>query len=566
MRMAYKVYLYWKYFFEFFPENNPGVYRKSFTCMRWGLGLFLLFVATFIWPTPNWLSFGLLWAARVGLAWLAFGIGYLAFHFGKALIEDIRQYYSRKRHKKLDKTRFYASPMKSHIRLPAAVEVPIARIQLGEPIRRYINPDSVQRMARSLSREGLLKPIKVRPLTPAEKANDPEHDHKLVGGQIRVLAALQIGWTQIRAHILDLGPDDEAYEAISDNRHPLTIWINQYEELWEDMKKHPTLTARRAAEANDIDPSEVEALLEALDLLTPRARKRVRESILSEEEDFMELRMEPIDKHEAIALAGLTGLCHDLDLTRELVERAIEVSIKEGMQAFHIYKLVEWIKQGYYPEDYDKENNGKPLQSWKERDSAEAEWIKPADGTTLTVAPIVVSRKPAGEGEGSVGESGGREERIPTENIRESPYDQRVVQEGGLKSYVQFIHRCLRLKGLGTSRKNNYEWGARSVMAWYDPAQNHRFPLFDPGPGRIEEPVYVFYITKVGGKPLRWIAAAEVEDILRGNHIRSEPFWKKDYTEYVQAGILDRLDKPEGVWAGGSCGFVKVVYEDEKKP
>ncbi len=30
MRMAYRIYLYWKYFFEFFPENNPGVYRISY--------------------------------------------------------------------------------------------------------------------------------------------------------------------------------------------------------------------------------------------------------------------------------------------------------------------------------------------------------------------------------------------------------------------------------------------------------------------------------------------------------------------------------------------------------
>jgi hypothetical protein len=83
--------------------------------------------------------------------------------------------------------------------------------------------------------------------------------------------------------------------------------------------------------------------------------------------------------------------------------------------------------------------------------------------------------------------------------------------------------------------------------------------LFDPGPGRIEEPLYVFYITKVGDRPLRWICAAEVEDVLRGCHIRSEPFWIKDVAECIQKGILDRMDNPQGVWAGGVCGVVGVI-------
>ena len=131
---------------------------------------------------------------------------------------------------------------------------------------------------------------------------------------------------------------------------------------------------------------------------------------------------------------------------------------------------------------------------------------------------------------------------IDRNRIITNEYDPSVIQEGGLESYIKFIHKCLKLKGLGVSPETNYEWHAKSMMAWFDPKQPHLFPLFEYKPGRIEEPVYVFFITKIGDKPFDWMVAAEVEDILKGIHVKYERYLLEDFTGYVQAGILDVLN------------------------
>ena len=152
---------------------------------------------------------------------------------------------------------------------------------------------------------------------------------------------------------------------------------------------------------------------------------------------------------------------------------------------------------------------------------------------------------------------------VPLENIRTLPYNQGVLEEGGLKSYVKFMHRCLRRKGLGVSPSTRYEWGAKAMMAWIDFSRLSLFPLFEPGPGRFEEPVYVFYITRVGKTPIQWVAAAEVPDIQRGCHLEFGGVWAEDYLRCIQVGLLDRLKNPVGVWAGGNCGTMGVVKYGE---
>jgi hypothetical protein len=215
--------------------------------------------------------------------------------------------------------------------------------------------------------------------------------------------------------------------------------------------------------------------------------------------------------------------------------------------------LVEWVKAGWYPKDFRKDPASRRLKSWKDLEPPEGkrgpeEWALSEPGAEVRVPALEIPGRPAPEAV-----------EVPIENIRSTPYDPRVIREGGLKSFTRFIHYCLRLKGLGTSPDNHYEWEARSRMAYIDLAHMDWFPLFDFKPGRLEEPVYVFRITRVGGKPLQWIVAAEVEDILRGKHVLFEGIWAQEYAQCIQKGILDRLEKPEGVWAGGICGSLGIV-------
>jgi hypothetical protein len=148
---------------------------------------------------------------------------------------------------------------------------------------------------------------------------------------------------------------------------------------------------------------------------------------------------------------------------------------------------------------------------------------------------------------------------IPLNQIAETPYDPAVIKEGGLESFAKFIHKCLKLKGFGTSPETTYEFEAKAMMSWIDLKHLDKFPIFEKGPGMIEEPVYVFKITKIGGEPFQWLCAAEVEDILRGCHIKYESVWLPDHLNYIQVGILDRLDKPDSPpWSGGFSGSVSV--------
>src|SRR5665213_661823 len=131
---------------------------------------------------------------------------------------------------------------------------------------------------------------------------------------------------------------------------------------------------------------------------------------------------------------------------------------------------------------------------------------------------------------------------VPLNQVRETPYDPEVIEMGGEKSFARFIHQCLRKMGLGTSPENNYEWDVKCMMSWWDPKQPEKFPRFQPGPGRFEEPVYVFVITQIAGKPFQWLIAAEVDDILRGCHVKYENYWVPEYCGYIQTGIIDRLN------------------------
>ncbi len=563
MRTIYRFYLYWKYFFQFLFENHPKLLKRTKDSLVCGVSLSIPFVIANYRPWPYWHDAYFICITIMGFGLVLSGVTYFLFHVAKALIHDIKYALDTARRKKFDPKKYYVCYDKYDVPLPEPQDISIARIQLGTPFRMFIPPGAVERMTLSLSAVGLLTPIKVRPLTPEEKAKDSEHDHLLICGQIRLRGAIQLGWEKIKAYVLELDLEQSISEAAIDNRHPIKDWVTEYEGVWDQLAEHPTVTMEMFAQLTSRKLGEIRLFLGVLDLLTPKARKMIRESVLSCEEEYIELHREPIDEYKAQFLAGLTGLCHDICLTRELVERTVRYALKWEMGGEEIEEMVGWVKDGFYPEDFGKEE-GPQLRSWKERDTQEPQWPE-----------YLTKHGPAEAGQVERMETkqdqGMKTVRVSQENIRTNPYDPRVIQEGGLKSFAKFIHKCLSQKGLGTSQKNNYEWGVRAMMAWFDMKQPNAFPLFEPGPGRIEEPVYVFYISKVGNRPIQWLVAAEVDDILRGCHLQYDPIWAKEYCKCIQVGLLDRLAQKngsplEGLWAGGACGgdAVYTVYPQVK--
>jgi hypothetical protein len=569
MMLFKKIYYYLKWYIPNHREEYPRLYKWTNRFFRWGI---MVMIASFVLShvpqlnEPQDYLKGVFWTGLMlaGGSWLV-----LAGHFMEGLIWD--RYHTLvkiPRNLKVDKTKFYASPHKNHKRLPEAQEIPIAKIQLDyrlfgraairetgdTPLRYYIDPGVVMQYAESMKLAGLLKPIKVRPMTDEEKRIDPAHDYVLLGGQYRIRAAMQLGWEKIKSYCLDLNHEDGVFESLADNRgRGFVPWVTQYEEDWERLRKLPMVSMKQYAQLNRRNERQLRLMLELVDLLTPKARKIINDALYLNESEYYELHGYALEEDDALPLAKLIGLCHDINLNRSLMEEAVKYIHQHQMEWDDIHELMEWIKSGYYPRDFYQEGAAAVPASWKGLDTQDPPWVTPVEPKELP--PVQSIENQANPYPGVTTKT----VNIPVDQILETPYNQQVIKEGGLKSYVQFIHHCLRLKGLGTSPKTNYEWGAKSVMGWWDLEHQDQFPLFEPGPKRLEEPLYVFYITQVGKTPLRWVAAAEVDDVLRGCHIDAEPFWVKDYTDCVQKGILDRLKNPQGVWSGGIIGRVGVT-------
>lgn len=138
--------------------------------------------------------------------------------------------------------------------------------------------------------------------------------------------------------------------------------------------------------------------------------------------------------------------------------------------------------------------------------------------------------------------AGEGEKWIDASEIKGMDYDPRVIEMGGEQYFLKFVYYCLDRMGLGTSPENNFEWDVKTFNKfWCDPEDAKNFPLSEPGPGRVQIPVYLFMISKVRGKPLKWACYAVVEEVLRGSLINYQEEYIKDYCRQIQSGILDKL-------------------------
>src|SRR5258708_29282479 len=72
--------------------------------------------------------------------------------------------------------------------------------------RRVIRQDMIDARAASMAQSGQSTPIKVRPLTPEEKTQEPSQEvlYEIIDGELRYRAALKLGWQDIEAQILEI--------------------------------------------------------------------------------------------------------------------------------------------------------------------------------------------------------------------------------------------------------------------------------------------------------------------------------------------------------------------------
>lgn len=89
--------------------------------------------------------------------------------------------------------------------------VPMSQIaEPPEPLRGHIDPERLAELASSLSTQGLLQPILLRP----EGTN-----YVIIAGHRRFLAAQSLGWDHIDAKLLPAGVRDEQILSLVENLH-----------------------------------------------------------------------------------------------------------------------------------------------------------------------------------------------------------------------------------------------------------------------------------------------------------------------------------------------------------
>ena len=117
------------------------------------------------------------------------------------------------------------------------IEIPLDQILLNDPNPRgFIDPVAVEALAASMNADGQKTDIKVRRLDNSQ--------YRVVGGDHRVLAARKLGWTTIRASVLNITPDQAYLEGYLDNQGKPMGWFADYmaiEVLWKqtDGKRGP---------------------------------------------------------------------------------------------------------------------------------------------------------------------------------------------------------------------------------------------------------------------------------------------------------------------------------------
>lgn len=222
------------------------------------------------------------------------------------------------------------------------LQIPVARIRpnSANPRKGY-RQEEVQSMADSL-RSGQVTEIKVRPLTPEERADDPDHDYEVIGGDLRLAAAKILGWETLAVQVLDVTPQAARRIAILDNVRKDMNWLAWYETAETLMADNPDLTQDQAAKLIAKDPSHVAKGLKLLKLLSFSARQAILANCQ---------KPGGFDLPEATALQ-LRDLATGNGGDQAKVEATLNVLLERRMNADMAVKLVAWVRQGNSPESF----------------------------------------------------------------------------------------------------------------------------------------------------------------------------------------------------------------------
>jgi ParB/RepB/Spo0J family partition protein len=224
---------------------------------------------------------------------------------------------------------------------PQFLKIDIRRIR-PNPLqpRKVITQSAIDLMVASLKAIGQQTPAKVRPLTEAEKAVDPDHDYELIGGHIRHAGALKAGFTTLDCLVLDLTPEQARKAAILDNMNREMNWLELAESIEDWLKAEPKTTQQTIGDTLEIGQDDVSRKMSILKFLTPAARAAIYGPSIKA------FGGEPIPQKVVGCLTALGD--------PDKVEKALNVAIEHKMTIGDAQKLVKWVQAGNPPETYAK--------------------------------------------------------------------------------------------------------------------------------------------------------------------------------------------------------------------
>jgi ParB/RepB/Spo0J family partition protein len=225
--------------------------------------------------------------------------------------------------------------------LPQVISVLLSKILLGayNP-RLFITPEAIDAKAASIKVLGQVTPVRVRSLTPGEKAKEPDHDYELVGGHIRYLAAQKLGLETLMAEVLDVQGDAAEIMAYMDNEGVEMTWLARYQFIERRLKAHPEVTKQALADQLGLNPSTISRAERVMGLLNKAARNLILQNLQTNAD------LKGISEILAYRLAELGD--------ESKVEKALRVAIDRKMTEPEVKRLVNWVKSGGNPANYGK--------------------------------------------------------------------------------------------------------------------------------------------------------------------------------------------------------------------
>jgi ParB/RepB/Spo0J family partition protein len=223
------------------------------------------------------------------------------------------------------------------------LKIPIKRIRPNphQP-RRVMTQSAIDAMESSLREIGQQTPAKVRPLTEAEKAQDPDHDYELIGGHIRHAGALKAGLETLDCLVLNLTPDQAELAGLVDNQTTDMHWLDWVIAIEKRYNAQIEKSQRKIAVELGFTQPRINSALKVAKALTPASRALIDKLLITQGPEKV-----PAER-AALALADLGD--------PKLVEKVLPVFLARRMNEPQAKGLANHVKAGNPPETYGKPN------------------------------------------------------------------------------------------------------------------------------------------------------------------------------------------------------------------